>query len=95
MQSFRRIHTALALAAAMCFASFGAVASDALITVSYLVASDSYPVESVKLTAQLVAQADEQVAGSLRSDLRKDGHGYRLASADEYGLAGSPVHRTV
>lgn len=93
MQSFRRFIGTFALAAAMCVASFGAVASDALITVSYLVASDSYPVESVKLTAQLVAQGDEQVASSLRSDLRKDGHGFRLASADDYESFGE--HRTV
>lgn len=93
MRMFRSILGSAAMALAMCFASFGAVASDALITVSYLVAADSYPVESVKLTAQLVAQGDEQVVSSLRSDLRKDGHGFRLASADEYDGLGE--HRTV
>lgn len=39
---------------------------------------------TVKLVAEMVAHADTRVAESLRSDLRKDGHGYRLASAEEY-----------
>lgn len=38
---------------------------------------------SVKLQAELALMAETRVAGSIRSDLRKDGHGYRLASADE------------
>jgi hypothetical protein len=39
---------------------------------------------TVKLVAEMTAQAETCAADSLRSDLRKDGHGYRLASADEY-----------
>lgn len=39
---------------------------------------------TVKLVAEMTAQAETRAAVSLRSDLRKDGHGYRLASADEY-----------
>lgn len=39
---------------------------------------------TVKLVAEMTAQAETRVADSLRSDLRKDGHGFVLASADEY-----------
>lgn len=39
---------------------------------------------TVKLVAEMVAHADTRVVDGMRSDLRKDGHGYRLASADEY-----------
>lgn len=38
---------------------------------------------TVKLVAEMVAHADTRVVDGMRSDLRKDGHGYRLASADE------------
>lgn len=39
---------------------------------------------TVKLVAEMVAQVDARIVHGMRSDLRKDGHGYRLASADEY-----------
>lgn len=38
---------------------------------------------TVKLVVEMVAHADTRVVDGMRSDLRKDGHGYRLASADE------------
>lgn len=80
----RMIGIALAVLVALPISFTVAAPLEVLRFVSAHGSDGAYSVARLRAELSLMAQADGEQTAGLRSDLRRDSHGYRMASADDF-----------